>query len=40
LLLTLAVLALAAGWLGLHRGNAGLEGRLAAASPASPGVSP
>lgn len=39
LLLALAAVALAAGWMGLHRGNAALETRLAAA-PAAEGVAP
>jgi hypothetical protein len=32
LLLALAAVALAAGWVGLHRGNAALEARLRAAA--------
>ncbi|HSB21445.1 MAG TPA: hypothetical protein VLD85_15655 [Anaeromyxobacteraceae bacterium] len=37
ILFAVAILALAAGWLGLRRGNAALEARLAAAGGAEAG---
>jgi hypothetical protein len=39
-LLALALLALAAGWMGLHRGNASLEARLAAGPAGAKEVAP